>query len=221
MNILLYAGFGENKLWSWLVKKLRKIWCSGSSVAEDSASQKNWILEIATILRPGCWKNLGFLLNRSETILLSKEPERYWTPSSFLFKGFRRIILRDQSGQVSISTSRLLLMSSSTSCRAKRHLARIPLHCVQGQLYFITGACLRDLITHLWSCVTLSSILSVSPPLWNYSASTGRIFMKFCYLGIFRISVEKIQVDLKPDKNNGDFTQRRMYICDIILLNSS
>jgi len=35
----------------------------------------------------------------------------------------------------------------------------------------------------------------------------------------FQKSVKKIQVSLKPDKNDGYFTQRAMYIYDNILLN--
>jgi hypothetical protein len=39
--------------------------------------------------------------------------------------------------------------------------------------------------------------------------------------GCFQIYVEKIQVALKSDKNNGYFILRPMYIYDSILLNSS
>jgi len=41
------------------------------------------------------------------------------------------------------------------------------------------------------------------------------------YLSVFRKSVEKIPVSSKPDKNNGFFTFRPMYIYDHISLNSS
>jgi hypothetical protein len=41
------------------------------------------------------------------------------------------------------------------------------------------------------------------------------------YLSLFRKSVEKIQVSLKSDKNDGYFTWRSMYIYANILLNSS
>jgi len=44
---------------------------------------------------------------------------------------------------------------------------------------------------------------SVRPSTWNNSAPTGRIFMKFDILTIFRKSVEKIQVSLKSDKKTG------------------
>jgi hypothetical protein len=62
----------------------------------------------------------------------------------------------------------------------------------------------------------------VRPSAWNNSASTGRIFTKF---GIYSISrkkksVEKIQVSLKSDKNNGYVTWRPMYIFDNTSLNS-
>jgi len=37
-------------------------------------------------------------------------------------------------------------------------------------------------------------------PAWNSLAPTGWIFMKFCTLNIFKKSVEKIQVSLKPEE---------------------
>ena len=45
-------------------------------------------------------------------------------------------------------------------------------------------------------------------------------FDEISYLRILRRSVDKIQVSLKSDKNNGYFTLRPMYIYDSILLNS-
>jgi hypothetical protein len=48
-------------------------------------------------------------------------------------------------------------------------------------------------------------------------ASTVGTFMK-CGIWDFLKNVEKIQVLLKSDKNNGYFTWRPMYIYDIILL---
>jgi hypothetical protein len=44
---------------------------------------------------------------------------------------------------------------------------------------------------------------SVLPPAWNNSACTGRIFKKFWYFSILRNFVEKIQVLLKSDRDNG------------------
>jgi hypothetical protein len=41
------------------------------------------------------------------------------------------------------------------------------------------------------------------------------------YLTISRKYVEKIQVSLKDDKNNGYFTWKAMYVYDNISLNSS
>jgi hypothetical protein len=55
------------------------------------------------------------------------------------------------------------------------------------------------------------------PPAWNNSAPTGRIFMKFG-IWVFSESVAKIQVSLKCDKNNGNFTWKPMYIHDNISL---
>jgi len=41
-------------------------------------------------------------------------------------------------------------------------------------------------------------------------------FHEILYLSIFRKSVEKIQVSLKSDKNNGYFARRPIYISDYI-----
>jgi hypothetical protein len=46
-------------------------------------------------------------------------------------------------------------------------------------------------------------------------------FHEILHFIIFRKSVEKMQVSLKSDKNNGYFTRRPMYIYDDISLNSS
>ena len=48
--------------------------------------------------------------------------------------------------------------------------------------------------------------LSVSRSAWNKSATTGRIFIKFWCLNIFGKHVQKIQVSLKSEQNNGYFT---------------
>ena len=57
--------------------------------------------------------------------------------------------------------------------------------------------------------VSLSACQSVPPsarpPAWNNSASTGRIFMKFC-IGIFFESLSRVQMSIKREKNNGYFT---------------
>jgi hypothetical protein len=45
-----------------------------------------------------------------------------------------------------------------------------------------------------------------SPSIFNYSAPTGRVFMKFDVIRVFQKSVEKIQVSLKSDKNDWYFT---------------
>jgi hypothetical protein len=48
-----------------------------------------------------------------------------------------------------------------------------------------------------------SSCPSVYPSAWNNSSTTGRILIKLDILAFFRRSVEKIQVSLKSNKNNG------------------
>ena len=58
------------------------------------------------------------------------------------------------------------------------------------------------------------------PAAWNNSAPTGRILMKLNIWDFFLKFVEKIQVSLKSDKNNGYFTQRRFHIYNNISLNS-
>jgi hypothetical protein len=54
--------------------------------------------------------------------------------------------------------------------------------------------------------------------LWNLIVNG---FYEIWYLSIFRKFVDKIQVSLKSDKNNGYFTWKPMYIYDNISLNSS
>jgi hypothetical protein len=53
---------------------------------------------------------------------------------------------------------------------------------------------------------------NVSPSPWNNSASNWENFYEIWYFNTFRISVEKIQILLKSDKNNGHFTWRPEYI---------
>jgi hypothetical protein len=50
---------------------------------------------------------------------------------------------------------------------------------------------------------TISFVMSVRPSAWNNSALTERILIKFDILEFSRKSIEKIQVSLKSDKNNG------------------
>ena len=46
-------------------------------------------------------------------------------------------------------------------------------------------------------------------------------FDEISYLSFFRKSVEKIQISLKSDKNNGYFTWRRFRVYDNISVNPS
>jgi len=52
---------------------------------------------------------------------------------------------------------------------------------------------------------TISFVISVCPSAWNNSAHIELTFMEFD-MSIFRKTVEKIQVSLKSEKNNGYFT---------------
>ena len=66
---------------------------------------------------------------------------------------------------------------------------------------------------------------------WSNSAPTGKVLMKLSLLSIFRKSLWKIQISLKADENNGQFTWRPAclhlhedlpaYIYDSISQNSS
>ena len=63
---------------------------------------------------------------------------------------------------------------------------------------------------------TGSFVTSIAPSIrlaiWNNPVPTGRIFHRIRYLSFFRKTVEKIQVSLKWDKNNGYFTWRLLNI---------
>jgi len=54
--------------------------------------------------------------------------------------------------------------------------------------------------------VTISFVMYFRPSERNNSVPIGRIFHEICYLSIFGNSVEKIQVSLKSDKNEGCVT---------------
>jgi hypothetical protein len=59
----------------------------------------------------------------------------------------------------------------------------------------------------------------VRPSAWNNYTFTGRILIKL-YIWVFFIkSVDKIQISLKSDKNNGYFAWRMFHIYDNISLN--
>jgi hypothetical protein len=68
---------------------------------------------------------------------------------------------------------------------------------------------------------TISYLMSVSLRPHEHLGSHWTDFHEIWYLSNFRNSVQKIQVSLKSDKNNGYFTWIPMYIYDNISLNSS
>ena len=66
------------------------------------------------------------------------------------------------------------------------------------------------------------SCLSVRPIAWKKKlGSHWTYFHEIWYLNIFRKSVDKTQVSLKSDKNNGYFTWGLMYVNDNTVLISS
>jgi hypothetical protein len=75
-------------------------------------------------------------------------------------------------------------------------------------------------LAKLWK-VTISFVMSVCLSAWNNSVPSGRILKKLDIWAFFGKSLEKIQVSLKSDQNNGYFTRRRFHIFDGISLNSS
>ena len=58
--------------------------------------------------------------------------------------------------------------------------------------------------------------LSVCPSAWNNKGPSGRILMKLCIWYYFRKFVDKMQMSLKSDKNNGKITRRRFDIYDCL-----
>jgi hypothetical protein len=53
---------------------------------------------------------------------------------------------------------------------------------------------------------TISFVMSIRLSARNKPAPTGMIFTKFYILSIFRKTVQKIQISLPSDKDNGYFT---------------
>jgi hypothetical protein len=68
--------------------------------------------------------------------------------------------------------------------------------------------CERWLLALSRPSASLSVRPSIHPSAWNNSDPTKRVFMRFDMWAFFRKSAEKVQVSLKPDKNNGYVTWR-------------
>jgi hypothetical protein len=80
---------------------------------------------------------------------------------------------------------------------------------------------LLDMFVILWK-VAVNFIKSVRLSIrMKQLGSHWTDFHEIWYLSIFQKCIEKIQVLLKSDKNNGYFTQRPIYKYDNILLISS
>ena len=69
--------------------------------------------------------------------------------------------------------------------------------------------------------VTVSFVMSVCPSVRMEELDPNWTVYEILYLSFFRKYVQKIQVSLKSDKNNGYFRLRRFYIYDNISLNYS
>jgi hypothetical protein len=89
----------------------------------------------------------------------------------------------------------------------------------------LTVAFVKDIAKHFRHlheipsfCLSVSVCLSVR---MKQLGSHRTDFHEIWYLNIFRKSVEKFQVSLQSDKNNGYFTCRPLYIYDNISLSSS
>jgi len=102
------------------------------------------------------------------------------------------------------------------------------LRCVQGaniwhdETFLSAFAKLRKATINVVMSARLSVCTPACPPsTWNKSDPTGPIFMKYDIWVFFQKSVERIQLSLKSDKNNGYFSWISMDICDHISLSSS
>jgi hypothetical protein len=71
----------------------------------------------------------------------------------------------------------------------------------KATISFVMSACMSVSLP-----VCQSVCLSAPPYVFNNSAPTRRIFMKFDISSFFRKYFEKLQVSLKSNKNNGYFT---------------
>jgi len=76
--------------------------------------------------------------------------------------------------------------------------------CTNNQMVPFTGAFTK--LQKVTISFVMSVRLSIHPSAWNKLVPTGWIFCEIWYLFIFWKSVEKIQVSLKSEKNNGYFT---------------
>jgi hypothetical protein len=82
----------------------------------------------------------------------------------------------------------------------------------------VTGAPVSGAIARLRTSIIISCGMSVSPfvslSAKNNSVPPGRIIIKISYFRTSQKSIEKIQVSLKSEKNNGHFTWKPMNIYD-------
>ena len=105
-----------------------------------------------------------------------------------------------------VLSSQFLMASVTMLTDVCPNVLRVVWRCCFCTYYLLLGAfaVLRK--------ATISFALSVCPSLcltaWNNSTATGHIFIKFHIYVLFLKSVEKIQVSLESDKNNGYFTWR-------------
>jgi hypothetical protein len=75
-------------------------------------------------------------------------------------------------------------------------------------------------IRRVWKIATVSFVMSVRPSVCPYGTTLLPLDAFSWTLNIFRRSLEKIQVSLKSDKNDGYFTWRPIYIFYHISLSS-
>ena len=150
----------------------------------------------------------------------SKTPEIYLAYRNFMIDTYR---LNPTEYITSTACRRNLAGDVCAIMRVHAFLEQWGL--INYQVWSQYNGCLLDLMfLGFLSCVcklqevTISFIMSVRPSAWRNLAPTGQIFMKF---DIFWKSVQKIQVSLKSDNNNGYFTWSHGYIYDTTTLNST
>jgi hypothetical protein len=105
----------------------------------------------------------------------------------------------------------------AASCRQSE--ANSPPFCVSP--YFIVFRLFRKITKSDWLGAPFCMPVSLSVRLHGTTELPLDGFWLSLVFGVLRKTVEKVQVSLEPDKNNGYFTWRHLYIYDNISLSST
>jgi len=99
-------------------------------------------------------------------------------------------------------------------------VTELPLDCTRtsDSYYALSQNLIKRLLDS--SCLFIRSPVRPSVRMEQLGSHWTGFFMKFDFRVFFQ-NLEKIQVTITSEKNNGHFTWRPMYICDSISINSS